>query len=123
MNTAAQGSRDEHNFMSQRFGSLCGLCGREASKHKPLSDTEEIKDGSHPHDGYSYSGCNCVCCLNVRALHEVRTQILKKVNEYFTLTEDPYHARWTLEGIRMALDEIAEEEVAEDSEIEWKEKE
>ena len=22
----------------------------------------------HPHDGYAYDGCKCVCCLNVRAL-------------------------------------------------------
>lgn len=23
---------------------------------------------SHPHDGYAYDGCNCVCCVNVRTL-------------------------------------------------------
>lgn len=23
---------------------------------------------AHPHDGYAYDGCVCVCCLNVRAL-------------------------------------------------------
>jgi len=23
---------------------------------------------AHPHDGYSYAGCVCVCCLHVRAL-------------------------------------------------------
>lgn len=22
----------------------------------------------HPHDGYAYDGCKCVCCTNVRAL-------------------------------------------------------
>jgi hypothetical protein len=24
----------------------------------------------HPHDGYAYDGCGCVCCLNVRLLAE-----------------------------------------------------
>lgn len=23
---------------------------------------------SHPHDGYAYDGCLCVCCVNIRAL-------------------------------------------------------
>lgn len=27
---------------------------------------------SHPHDGYAYDGCVCVCCLNVRALQVPR---------------------------------------------------
>lgn len=28
----------------------------------------EARSLSHPHDGYAYDGCTCICCLSIRAL-------------------------------------------------------
>ena len=28
---------------------------------------------SHPHDGYAYDGCQCVCCVNVRVVGTTRS--------------------------------------------------
>lgn len=28
----------------------------------------DVERATHPHDGYAYDGCKCVCCVNVRAL-------------------------------------------------------
>ena len=36
-------------------------------------DALTLRDG-HPHDGYAYGGCQCVCCVNVRALSTPRTE-------------------------------------------------
>lgn len=36
--------------------------------HGVTLDAERAARPDHPHDGYAYDGCKCVCCLNIRAL-------------------------------------------------------
>ena len=45
----------------------CPTCGADFGNEPGVSGVT-LATPAHPHDGYAYYGCKCVCCLNVRAL-------------------------------------------------------